>query len=131
MEQDLANQGGEMNKVLIIDDEAQHTALVRMRLAASGLEVLAAATAAGGAAVAATENPDLILLDLMLPDMRPEEAVKALRAVPCAAKTPIIAFTALDPLEIRRRRLDTEFSGVVTKPYEAGELVAKIKKILG
>lgn len=119
-----------MNKVLIIDDEAQHTALVRMRLAAGGIKVLAAETAAKGAEVAATEDPDLILLDLMLPDMRPEEAVKALRAVPCSAKTPIIAFTALDPREIHRRRLDAEFSGIVTKPYDARDLLAKVNKLI-
>ena len=130
MAKNFADQGGEMNKVLIIEDEAQHTALVKMRLAASGLKVLAAETAAGGAAVAATENPDLILLDLLLPDMRPEEAVRALRAVPCSAKTPIIAFTALDPREIHRRRLDGEFSGIITKPYDARDLLAKVNRLI-
>jgi len=120
-----------MPKILLIEDEPQHARLVKIRLEANGMQVTSALTARAGADAALLQEPDLILLDLLLPDMPPEEAIRALRAVPCAAKTPIIAFTALDPLEIRRRRLDAEFSGVVTKPYEAGELLAKIKKILG
>ena len=120
-----------MPKILLIEDEPQHARLVRIRLEANGMQVTSALTAREGADAALLQEPDLILLDLLLPDMPPEDAIRALRAVPCAAKTPIIAFTALDPLEIHRRRLDTEFSGVVTKPYEAGELLAEIKKILG
>ncbi len=118
-----------MTKVLIIEDETEHTALVKLRLTANGIEVSAAATAAGGAAAAEKENPDLILLDLLLPDMPPEEAIRRLRAVPCAAKTPILALTALDPVEIRRRNLEGELSGVITKPYEARELLSRIKKL--
>ena len=120
-----------MPKILLIEDEPQHAKLVKIRLEANGMQVISALTAKEGADAALLQEPDLILLDLLLPDMPPEEAIRALRAVPCAAKTPILAFTALDPLEIRRRRLDAEFSGVVTKPYEPGELLAKIKKILG
>lgn len=118
-------------RIVMIEDSKAASTVLKEVLEAEGYAVLHAADGVTGLALARREKPDLILLDLLLPDLPPEEAIRALRAVPCAAKTPIIAFTALDPLEIRRRRLDTEFSGVVTKPYEAGELVAKIKKILG
>jgi len=115
--------------VLIIEDQTEHIALVKLRLTANGIEVSAASTAAGGAAAAEKEKPDLILLDLLLPDMPPEEAIRALRAVPGAAKTPILALTALDPVEIRRRNLEGELSGVIAKPYEAKELLNRIKKL--
>lgn len=120
-----------MAKILLIEDEPQHAKLVRIRLEANGMQVTSALTAKEGADAALLQEPDLILLDLLLPDMPPEEAIRALRAVPCAARTPIIAFTALDPLEIHRRRLDAEFSGIVTKPYEAEDLLAKIKRVIG
>lgn len=119
-----------MPKILLIEDETQHTALVKMRLAAQGMQVSTAPTAGDGVIAATKEEPDLILLDLLLPDMTPEKAIRALRAIPGAAKTPIVAFTALDPAEIRRRRLDSELAGVVQKPYESEELLGAIKKIL-
>ncbi|HBA61419.1 MAG TPA: hypothetical protein DCZ92_11505, partial [Elusimicrobia bacterium] len=75
-------------------------------------------------------SPDLILLDLILPDMNPEETIKALRAVPSAAATPILAFTALDTFEIHRRHLGAEIAGFIPKPYETYELLGKINGIL-
>jgi len=120
-----------MIKVLFIEDEAQHRALIKMRLSALGMEVSTASTAAEGAAAAAKEKPDLILLDLLLPDLTPEDALRAVRAATGASRTPILAFTALDPLEIRRRRLDKDLSGIVTKPYEPRELLSMIKVLTG
>ena len=116
-----------MTKVLLIEDEPQHTELVKIRLQAQGMEVCCADTAAAGAKAAAKDKPDLILMDLLLPDMRPEDAVRAVRA---ASKTPIIAFTALDPVEIHRRRIDSKISGLVAKPYEAGDLLGEIARVI-
>ncbi len=115
-----------MTKVLLIEDEPQHTELVKIRLQAHGMEVCCADTAAAGAKAAAKNKPDLILMDLLLPDMRPEDAVKAVKA---AGKTPIIAFTALDPVEIHRRRIDSKIAGLVTKPYEASDLLGAITRV--
>jgi DNA-binding response OmpR family regulator len=117
-----------MTRILLIEDEPQHTELVKIRLKAQGMEIHCVDTAAAGAKAAAKDNPDLILMDLLLPDMRPEEAVNAVKA---AGKAPIIAFTALDPMEIRRRHLDSKVSGLVTKPYEARELLKEIKRVAG
>jgi DNA-binding response OmpR family regulator len=120
-----------MTKILLIEDEAQHSDVVKLRLSAQGMQVCTAATAAGGAAAAAKENPDLILLDLILPDLTPEDSIKGLKAALGKAKTPIVAFTALDPIEIHRRRLDKDLSGIVSKPYEARDLLSKIKRLTG
>ncbi|MDD2804236.1 MAG: response regulator [Elusimicrobiales bacterium] len=120
-----------MTKILIIDDEPQHIELVKLRLKKQGFEVDSSLTAAGGAAAAEKQAPDLILLDLLLPDMKPEEAIAALRSVPGAARIPIIAFTALDSFEIHRRKLGQELAGLVPKPYEAQKLQAEIRKVLG
>lgn len=115
-----------MTKILLIEDEPQHTELVKIRLEAKGMEVCCADTAAAGARAALNNKPDLILMDLLLPDMGPEDALRAVRK---AAKAPIVAFTALDPGEIHRRRLDAKISGLITKPYEARELLNEIERL--
>ncbi len=118
-----------MTKILLIEDEEQHIALVRIRLESRGFKVEAARSGREGAEAAARQRPDLILLDFMLPDMGPEKAIRAIRAVPGAAKTPIVAFTALDRREIERRKLSRELAGMVPKPYEAEELMGEIERI--
>lgn len=120
-----------MTKILIIDDEPQHIELVKLRLKKQGFEVASALTAADGAAAAAQLAPDLILLDLLLPDMEPAETIEALRSVTGAGPIPIIAFTALDSFEIHRRKLGKELDGLVSKPYEGQKLLAEIQKVLG
>jgi two-component system alkaline phosphatase synthesis response regulator PhoP len=119
-----------MHKILLIEDEPQHILLVKIRLEIHGFEVEAAQNAADGLKAALQHEPDLILLDLVLPDMGPAELIKALRAIPSARKTPIIAFTALDEFEIHRRRLNTEISEFIPKPYETSELLEKIGKFV-
>ena len=118
-----------MTKILLIEDEEQHIALVRIRLESKGFEVAAARSGREGAEAAASQKPDLILLDFMLPDMGPEKAIRAIRAAPGAAKTPIVAFTALDRKDIERRKLSGELAGMVPKPYEAEELLEEIERI--
>jgi len=120
-----------MTRILIIDDEPQHIELVKLRLKAQGFEVESSLTAAGGAAAVAKRAPDLILLDLILPDLKPAEAINVIRSVQGAERIPIIAFTALDSFEIHRRKLGPELAGLVPKPYEAPKLLAEIRKVLG
>ena len=117
-----------MPKILLIEDEPQHILLVKIRLEIHGFEVEAAQNAADGLKAVRAHVPDLILLDLMLPDMTPEELIAALRAIPSARNTPIIAFTALDAFEIHRRHLNTEIAELIPKPYETSELLEKINK---
>ncbi|HNW44348.1 MAG TPA: response regulator [Elusimicrobiales bacterium] len=119
-----------MHKILLIEDEAQHIILVKIRLELKGYQVAAAQTAADGIAAAAAQKPDLILLDLLLPDMGTADIIKALRALPANGKTPIIAFTALDAYEIERRNLGAEIADYIQKPYETSELFEKVGKYL-
>jgi CheY-like chemotaxis protein len=118
-------------KILLIEDEAQHILLVKIRLEIRGYEVAAAQTGADGIKAAQKVKPDLILLDLMLPDMEPGELIQGLRAIPGARHTPIIAFTGLDAFEIHRKKLSAEIAEFIPKPYETSELLEKITKFLG
>lgn len=118
-----------MTRVLLIEDEAQHTALVKLRLAANDMQVVTASTGTGGISAAAEGHPDLILLDLLLPDMQPAEIIRKLRAIPSSARTPIVALTALDPREISRRCPEEEFSAIITKPYDSKDLIKRVKAL--
>lgn len=120
-----------MPKILLVEDEPQHILLVKIRLEIRGFEVEAAQTGTAGLAAAARTPPDLVLLDLLLPDMGPDEFVRNLRAMPGARRTPIIAFTGLDAFELHRRSLNSEIAEFVPKPYETSELLAKIAGLLG
>ena len=120
-----------MKRILLIEDEAQHILLVKIRLEILGYAVAAAQNGADGIKAAAEFKPDLILLDLLLPDMEPGALIKSLRAAPGARQVPVIAFSALDAFEIRRRGLAGKLSDFIQKPYETSELAEKIGKFLG
>jgi len=119
-----------MYKILLIEDDPQHIMLVKIRLRSEGYEVAAAQTGAEGVAAARKQAPDLILMDLILPDMGPVELIAALRKIPAAVKTPLIAFTALDSYEIHRRSLDAEIAGLIPKPYETTDLLGTINRFI-
>lgn len=118
-----------MKKILLIEDEEQHAALVKLRLERKGYEVVTAGTGREGIEAAAG-RPDLILTDLLLPDMPPEELLDGLKAAGDGRRPPVIAFTALDEFELERRKLGKRFSGVVRKPYETSELIDAVEKAL-
>lgn len=119
-----------MKRILIIEDEPQHIMLVKMRLEVNGFEVIAAQNGADGVAAAAQYPPDLVLMDLMLPDMQAKELIDALHALPATANTPVIAFTALDPAATLRRGITRDIAGFIQKPYETSELLEKINGVL-
>ncbi len=118
-----------MAKILLIEDDPQHTMLAKLRLESEGFEVVSAKTGAESVA-AASLAPDLILLDLILPDIGPLEMIKALRAVPAAASTPIVVFSVMDYYEIHRKGLEPEIAGLIPKPYDTVEMLEEIHRVL-
>ncbi|HAT72706.1 MAG TPA: two-component system response regulator [Elusimicrobia bacterium] len=117
-----------MPRILLIEDEAQHILLVKIRLEIRGFEVAAAQTGADGLKAARAMKPDLILLDLVLPDMEPAEVIRGLRAVAGCRRTPIVAFTGMDAFELHRKTLNAEIAEFIPKPYETSELLEKINR---
>ena len=104
--------------VLIVDDNERNRKLARDVLGASGFRTLEAATAAEGIALAAEHLPDVVLMDLRLPDADGTDAVRMLRAVPRTSRIPIVAVTAL-PLDARDDWLVREgFAGYIVKPFD-------------
>jgi two-component system cell cycle response regulator DivK len=107
--------------VLIVDDNDRNRKLARDVLRMAGIRTLDAATAAEGIAIAFEHLPDVILMDLRLPDLDGTGAARSLRADPRTARIPVVAMTAL-PLDARDDwLLHAGFAGFIVKPIDIDE----------
>jgi two-component system cell cycle response regulator DivK len=107
--------------VLIVDDNDRNRKLARDVLRMAGIRTLEAATATEGIAIASEHLPDVILMDLRLPDLDGTGAARLLRADPRTARIPVVAMTAL-PLDARDDwLLDAGFAGYIVKPIDIDE----------
>ncbi len=116
-----------MTKILLVEDIPDNAELVRKALSKSGYEVVHALDAETGMQMALEHIPDLILLDLGLPDYDGQTLAGWLRAEPMLQSTPIVAFTAW-PEETAKTMVESYgFDGYICKPIiKVGEFVAKI-----
>jgi len=113
--------------ILLIEDELQMRRFRRVTLQSEGYGVLEAETAASGLAQAATHNPDVMLLDLGLPDMDGLEVITKLREW---TAVPVIVISAREREGDKIRALDGGADDYLTKPFGAGELLARIRVAL-
>ena len=120
-----------MTKILLIEDTADTAELVRRILSSRGYEVVHAIDAETGLEMALDQLPDLILLDLGLPDYDGQTLAGWLRAEPVLDATPIVAFTAW-PLETARAMVDSYgCNGFISKPIiKASEFIAQVDSYL-
>ncbi len=110
--------------ILLIEDEPQMRRFLRITLQAQGYRFVEAATAKEGIVQAATRNPDVVLLDLGLPDLDGLEVTKQLREW---TQTPIIVISAREQEQDKVKALDAGADDYLTKPFNAGELLARIR----
>ncbi len=116
--------GDDALTVLLIEDEPQMRRFLRGSLAPTGYELVEAATGREGLAIAKTRPPDVILLDLGLPDMDGLEVTKQLREW---TKTPIIVLSAREQEKDKVAALDAGADDYLTKPFGLPELLARIR----
>jgi two-component system KDP operon response regulator KdpE len=114
-------------KILVVDDEPQIRTLLKATLGRAGYAVIEAATAREALNAKAIDKPDLILLDLGLPDRDGLELVAALRAEPHSA---LIVVSARDQTEQKVAALDLGADDYVTKPFDTEELLARVRASL-
>jgi len=114
-------------RILLIDDERAIRRLLRAALAAHGYEVLEAATGEEGLQSAATQHPDVIILDLGLPDLDGVQVTRRLREW---TQTPIIILSVRGSEEDKIAALDAGADDYLTKPFGTGELTARIRAAL-
>jgi two-component system OmpR family response regulator len=118
----------ESNRVLVVDDEPNIVDVVSMALRFHGYAVETAGTGSDALAAVTAFRPDLIVLDVMLPDMEGFEVARRLGAE--RAATPIVFLTARDAPEDKLRGLTTGGDDYVTKPFSLEELLARVRNVL-
>ena len=119
-----------MMKILLVEDNEMNRDMLSRRLAKRGFDVVVALDGSSGAAAAAAEQPDLILMDISLPDMDGCEVTRLVRAQPATASIPIIALTAHAMETDRIRALEAGCQDFDTKPVDLARLLAKIDALL-
>jgi two-component system, cell cycle response regulator DivK len=117
-------------KILLVEDNEMNRDMLSRRLARRGFEVVMAVNGAEGIAMAESEHPDLILMDMSLPVVDGWEASRRLKAAAATANIPIIALTAHAMSGDRQRALDAGCNDYDTKPIEFQRLLAKIEALL-
>jgi two-component system, cell cycle response regulator DivK len=117
-------------RILIVEDTEDNRQIIRDLLSSVGYELIEAEDGAAGVAMAQNERPDLILMDIQLPQMDGYEATRRIRAVPELATVPIIAVTsyALSGDEAKTRAAGCD--GYIAKPFSPRQLLAKIREFL-
>ncbi|HEX5753428.1 MAG TPA: response regulator [Archangium sp.] len=120
-----------IRKVMLVDDEDDIRTIGQLSLGrVGGWQTVLAASGAEAVAKAAAEQPDLILLDVMMPGMDGPTTLGKLRAQEATAKTPVIFMTAKIQKQEVARYLELGAVGVIGKPFDPMTLPAEIKKLL-
>lgn len=118
-------------RILVIEDNALNLKLVRAVLEHAGYDVGLATTGELGVLAAASEPPDLVLLDLQLPGIDGHETLRQLRETVLPAGVPVVAVTALAMAEDRERARVAGFDGYLEKPISPRALPGQVEDFLG
>ena len=119
-----------MAKILVVDDELQLITMVQMRLEAAGYEVITANDGQEGLEKAKSENPDLVLLDVMMPKMDGYKVCGLLKSDARYNKIPVILFTARAQQDDRDVGGEVGADAYVTKPFEPAVLLETVGRFI-
>lgn len=117
-------------KILYVEDNEDNVYVVKSRLTRAGFTILVATDGAQGVAMAGTEQPDLILMDLSLPVLDGWEATRRIKATPETKHIPVVALTAHAMAGDREKALAAGCNDFDTKPIELPRLLGKIRALL-
>jgi two-component system cell cycle response regulator DivK len=117
--------------ILIVEDNEKNMKLARDVLQFNGFRTLEAVTAGQGLTLAAEHRPDLILMDIQLPDMDGSTALRRLRGDAATASIKVVALTAFAMKDDRERFVSAGFDGYLSKPISVRELPSQVRELLG
>ncbi|MCA9986402.1 MAG: response regulator [Anaerolineales bacterium] len=117
-------------KILIIDDHPETSSIVATILQNQGFDTDNARSGSVGISLAEASPPDLIILDIMMPDMDGIEVCRRLRALPVTENIPIIMFTSLAEARDKRAGFDAGATDYLIKPTHPNELIRRVEEIL-
>jgi len=120
-----------MKTILIVEDNEKNMKLARDILRAKGYATLEAVNGLDGVALALQHKPDLVLMDIQLPDINGIEAFERIRANADTAQVPVIAFTASVTVNDRSRIGDAGFDAFLGKPINLKEFVETVRRLAG
>ena len=123
----MSTTTGQNHTVLVIDDEIQIRRLLRLTLEANGYKVLEASCSQDGLVEAATRHPDIVILDLGLPDMDGVSVLKRLREW---SRVPVVVLSVRDRDEDKVEALDGGADDYVSKPFSTPELLVRLRVAL-
>ncbi len=117
-------------KILVIEDNEDNMRIVRDLLTSADYEVIEAVTGQDGVTAAETQGPELIIMDIQLPDFDGYEATRRIKANPALSPIPIIAVTSYALSGDDVKAFEAGCDAYVTKPFSPRELLAKIREYL-
>jgi len=117
-------------KILYVEDNEDNIYMLKSRLSRAGYTVIVATDGAQGVALAASERPDLVLMDLSLPVLDGWEAARRIKAAPETSRIPIIALTAHAMPSDQEKALAAGCDDFDTKPVEMPRLLGKIRALV-
>ena len=120
----------ERKKILVIDDEEDMQKLLKIRLEQEGFIVLIAGDGEEGIRLSELEMPDLIILDIMMPNIDGYSCLKEIRRIPKTKNVPILMMSGKEEEKVRDLFAFQKISGYLEKPFELDNLVTKAKEIL-
>jgi CheY-like chemotaxis protein len=120
-----------VTKILLVEDNEMNMDMLSRRLERAGFAVVCATDGRAGVEKASTERPDLVLMDMSLPDMDGWEATRRIKGDPETSGIPIIALTAHAMASDRERALEAGCDDYDTKPVDFTRLLVKIQARLG
>ena len=120
-----------MAKILLVEDNEMNRDMLSRRLIRKGYEVVVGEDGEKGVSLAASDRPDIILMDMSLPVIDGWEATRRIKAAPETAAIPVIALTAHAMASDREKALEAGCDDYDTKPVDLPRLLGKIERLLG
>ena len=117
-------------RILVVEDQDDNRRILRDLLTSAGYEMVEAVTGKEGVAMAQTHRPDLILMDIQLPELDGYEATRRIKADPALQPIPIIAVTSYALSGDDATAYEAGCNDYVTKPFSPRQLLAKIRELL-
>ena len=118
-------------KILAIDDENDALLILKTTLTGEGYDVLTAANGMDGIAIARDEKPDLIILDLLMPEMSGLEVLEELKSDDTTGLIPVIIVSGVSEKDMIKNALIHGIDYYIIKPYDYTDLVNKVQQALG
>ena len=119
-----------MNTILIVEDNEKNMKLVRDILRHNGYDTIEATTGEEGVRLAAERRPDVVLMDIQLPDIDGIEALRRIRAEPALDRVPVIAVSASVMPDDQQKIVNSGFEAFVTKPINLKQFLETVKRFV-